>query len=222
MEEKGITISKIYLILYNLAQTIGWTYLGVQIIGYYTQTNDDGKSLYETLKYTLIFFQNLAVLEVLHSITGIVRSSPFITLQQVSSRVVVVCLILIPTTFAKQSIGFPMLLFGWTVTEIIRYSNYALNLINAVPYFLVWLRYSTFIVLYPIGVTGELLCMFAAFLETSKTGLWSTTMPNAFNFSFSFPYFILSVMALYIPFFPQLYLHMFSQRKKVLGKSKVA
>lgn len=41
---------------------------------------------------------------------------------------------------ARQSVGVPMLLLAWSVTEVIRYSYYALGLFNAVPFFLTWMR----------------------------------------------------------------------------------
>lgn len=81
--------------------------------------------------------------------------------------------------------------------------------------------YTTFIVLYPTGVTGELLCLWWAQSYAQKNKIWSIELPNASNFTFSYYYFLWIVMLLYIPLFPQLYLHMFALRKKVLGKPNV-
>lgn len=78
-------------------------------------------------------------------------------------------------------------------------------------------RYTTFIILYPIGVTGELLCFYWAQSYVRETKLWSIEMPNSWNFTFSYFYFLWIVMIGYIPIFPHLYLHMFAQRKKILG-----
>ena len=86
---------------------------------------------------------------------------------------------------------------------------------------LVFLRYTLFIALYPLGVTGELLCIYAAADQAGQTGRWSYPMPNKFNFAFSFQFFLFLVMLSYIPIFPQLYLHMFAQRKKVLRSPEV-
>jgi hypothetical protein len=38
--------------------------------------------------------------------------------------------------------GFVLLLLAWTVTEMIRYSMYAIQLVTTPPYLLTWLRYS--------------------------------------------------------------------------------
>ena len=44
-----------------------------------------------------------------------------------------------------------------------RYSLYAIQLVGTPPYLLTWLRYSFFIVAYPTGVAGELLCSYAGY-----------------------------------------------------------
>ncbi|KAA0715571.1 Very-long-chain (3R)-3-hydroxyacyl-CoA dehydratase 2 [Triplophysa tibetana] len=106
---------------------------------------------------------------------------------------------------------------AWTITEIIRYSFYTFSLLNHLPYLIKWARYTFFFVLYPMGVAGELLTIYAALPYVQKTGLYSITLPNKYNFSFDYHTFLILVMISYIPLFPQLYFHMMRQRKKVLG-----
>ena len=60
-------------------------------------------------------------------------------------------------------------------------------------------RYTFFIALYPIGVTGELLCFYAAQAFVANKKLWTLEMPNKLNFTFSYHYFLLFMMFLYIP-----------------------
>lgn len=60
-------------------------------------------------------------------------------------------------------------------------------------------RYTFFIVLYPMGVTGELLTIYAALPYVQKTGLYSVTLPNKYNFSFDYYSFLILVMISYIP-----------------------
>ena len=81
-------------------------------------------------------------------------------------------------------------------------------------------RYTFFIVAYPTGVTGELLCQLAGLQHAYQRDILSLHLPNTLNASFSFPLFILVTMLLYIPLFPPMYMHMFGQRKKVLGVKK--
>lgn len=68
-----------------------------------------------------------------------------------------------------------------------------------------------------MGITGELLCLYHAQQEVAVTKKLTVALPNAYNFIFNFRYFLIGYMLLYIPLFPMLYGHMFSQRKKVLG-----
>ncbi len=73
---------------------------------------------------------------------------------------------------AQQSYFLALAASSWGLVEVPRYLFYALNLVNAVPYPLFWLRYSLFAVLYPTGITGELGCMYLALFDLwgSKVG----------------------------------------------------
>ncbi|KAF7278970.1 hypothetical protein GWI33_007779 [Rhynchophorus ferrugineus] len=207
-----------YLIAYNFLQTLGWTLIFIKLLLYYTQSGND--SLYDVVKYPLFIFQNAAVLEVFHAIARIVSSNPVMTAFQVASRVVLVCGVLLLSETSRLGIGLPMALFAWSITEIIRYSNYTFQLVNSVPYPLKYLRYTTFIVLYPIGVTGELLCLWWAQKEIGENNQYSIDMPNKYNFIFNYQHLLWFIMVLYIPQFPQLFLYMCNQRKKALSKVK--
>jgi very-long-chain (3R)-3-hydroxyacyl-CoA dehydratase len=89
------------------------------------------------------------------------------------------------------------MLLAWSVTEVIRYSFYAWNILDEVPYFLLWLRYqyrgisidcrySTFWVLYPIGVGAELWTM-------------TTALKDAYSWQPVYAAVIVVVMLGYIP-----------------------
>ncbi|CAO1402544.1 unnamed protein product [Diamesa hyperborea] len=209
--------AKFYLITYNVAQVLGWSYMLFQLISYYTIDRGTSTTLWDYLSLTVIIFQNAAVLEIVNVAIGIVPSNLMVTTLQVFSRVMVVCGVVMATPTGKVSPGLPLALLAWSVTEIIRYGYYAFNLVGSVPYVLVWLRYTTFIILYPIGVTGELLCFYWATKHVYATKQWSIEMPNSLNATFSYFYTLWMIMLSYIPIFPQLYLHMFAQRKKIIG-----
>lgn len=55
-----------------------------------------------------------------------------------------VCGVLLATPNAIYSPGLPLALLAWSVTEIIRYGFYGLNLLNIVPQILIFLRYCPF------------------------------------------------------------------------------
>lgn len=121
---------------------------------------------------------------------------------------------------ARDSIGVPMLLVAWSITEVIRYSFYACNIINKVPSFLTWCRYTFFIILYPMGASGELFTVVRALPEVHVKKHFTLDMPNCLNISFSFWWYLVIFALIYIPGFPKMYFHMFGQRRKVIGSNK--
>jgi very-long-chain (3R)-3-hydroxyacyl-CoA dehydratase len=109
------------------------------------------------------------------------------TLTQVFSRIFLTWLVadIFPNS-VRDSHAYPIMLFAWSITEVIRYSFYAWNLLDDVPYVLLWLRYSTFWVLYPIGVGAE---------------IWVTAgaLKEAYQWNPLYAAFMVIVMLGYIP-----------------------
>lgn len=60
-------------------------------------------------------------------------------------------------------------------------------------------RYTFFYVLYPVGVSGELLLYWASLGYIGRTKMWSLELPNRLNFSFSLWTAIVMGMLVYIP-----------------------
>ncbi|XP_012221779.1 very-long-chain (3R)-3-hydroxyacyl-CoA dehydratase 2 [Linepithema humile] len=221
--KKPGSLAKFYLASYNLGQTLGWSYILYQVILHYISPSSS--TLWNKTELSVFIFQNAAVLEIIHAAIGLVPSNVIITTFQVFSRVMLVVGVILatPYTYAAASPGLPLALLAWSITEVIRYFYYFVNLIGIVPHIIIWLRYTAFIILYPIGVTGELLCFYAAVQYANvKPDSWSYVLPNPWNFTFSYLYLLLGVMLAYIPLFPQLYLHMFAQRRKMLNPSAKA
>lgn len=89
--------------------------------------------------------------------TGLVRAPLFTTIMQVGSRFLLVWGIvnIFPGT-TTRSPAYSTMSLAWSTTEVIRYSYFAVNLATGqVPAFLTWLRYNTFFVLYPLGISSE-------------------------------------------------------------------
>ncbi|XP_064535191.1 very-long-chain (3R)-3-hydroxyacyl-CoA dehydratase hpo-8 [Drosophila montana] len=214
------SLTKLYLFAYNAVQVGGWSYILYQLINYYVLQGPQFRAqitLWDYTRVAVIIFQNAAFVEILNAVFGLVKSNPVVTTFQVFSRMMVVVGVVMATPTGKVSPGLPIALFAWAVTEIIRYGFYALNIIKVVPKIVVFLRYTTFIALYPIGVTGELLCFWWAQRYAKEHSVWSLEMPNKWNATFSYYALLWIVMLGYIPIFPQLYLHMFALRRKILG-----
>ncbi|KAK1797331.1 hypothetical protein P4O66_008298, partial [Electrophorus voltai] len=208
-------IATTWLTFYNIAMTAGWLVLGVAMMRFYLQKGTH-KGLYKSIARTLKFFQTFALLEVGHCATGLVRTSVIVTGVQVSSRIFMVWFITHSIRQVQNQESLILFLVAWTVTEITRYSFYTFSLLKHLPYFIKWARYNLFIIMYPLGVIGELMTIYAALPYVRKSGMYSLRLPNKYNVSFDYYYFLIIVMLSYIPLFPQLFLHMLRQRRRVL------
>ncbi|PWA00669.1 hypothetical protein BB558_003277 [Smittium angustum] len=194
-----------YLIGYNVVSGIAWAYV-FKIIFTHMISGNSYKTLFNELGSTLIGVQTVAVLEILHSAVGFVKSGLMTTVAQVFSRLYICwgVFYLFPEDSVTQSFGVLLLGVAWSITEIVRYAYYVTSIKGISFYPLLWIRYTFFYVLYPAGVTGELLVAIAS-------------LPYAKNLSPYLYYYYIVLMATYAPGFYVLYGHMIRQRKKQLN-----
>ena len=187
---------KYYLGAYNLTAFVFWVLYLVFFIASGFQLNSFNLLL-------LNIAQGLAFLEIIHAIFKWVKSPVLSTIAQVSSRLLVLVLINI---FIKDEslqsivkIGVIIVSAAWGITEMVRYSLYFLSLLNKQPGWLLWMRYSLFIALYPTGVTGEWIIIAAPLIAHGiSLNLYNT---------------LVAVLAVsYVYYFPVLYKYMWKQR----------
>lgn len=222
MAKEISSLARGYLVLYNTVLSLGWLVVLVQLCLHMVRTNGDYAGVYRAVELPLQIFQTAAILEVVHTMIGIVPSSTVVTFVQVQSRLVGLWAVLHATPGVSDSIGPVLMITCWSLAEIVRYAFYVCSLLQSMPYIVLWCRYTFFFLLYPLGVTGELICMYVALPVVKATGQFSFRLPNIYNISFDFYTFLIFYAIMYIPVFPQLYLHMISQRGKMLGKAKTA
>lgn len=218
-----------YLLAYNGVCFLLWTIVTLRALILIPTLSSHGKlhglldALFPLLKWT----QTIALLEIVHAAIGLVRASPVTTAMQVSSRILVVWAVLqrypqiVSTTTSwgqvvagstTGPIAFSGILFAWGITEVIRYGFFVWKTVisEKIPPFLTWLRYNTFFVLYPIGISSECLLMYLALEPAAKEGS-------------SIDLLLKAVLFIYVPGSYVLYTHMMAQRRKVLkGKGKSA
>lgn len=217
-KEGGSGLAQAWLLLYNVGQVAGWSSIGYSLV-LEMWSSGNYKILYHIVEKQLLIFQTAAVFEIIHAATGLVRSNPILTTFQVFSRLIVLWGVIYPIVKVQINLGCALALFAWTITEMIRYSYYSFTLLGYLPSVLNYLRYTLFIVLYPIGVTGELLCIYRALPIVWETDLFSLHLPNKWNFSFEYYFVLVGTFPLYVLLFPQLYFHMFKQRGKALAQA---
>ncbi|KAL0334713.1 UNVERIFIED_CONTAM: Very-long-chain (3R)-3-hydroxyacyl-CoA dehydratase PASTICCINO 2 [Sesamum calycinum] len=213
------SIRRIYLVLYNWIVFLGWVqvfYLAVK-----TLRESGHQSVYAAVEKPLILAQSAAILEILHSLAGIVRSPVSATLPQVSSRLYVTWGILYSFPEIRTHFLVGSLVISWSITEIIRYSFFGFKeAFGFTPSWLLWLRYSTFLLLYPSGITSEVGLIYYALPYMRESGKFSIRMPNKWNFAFDYYYNALLILGFYVPGSPHMYGYMLGQRKKALSKPK--
>ena len=141
-----------YLVLYNVVQFLGWSHMLYILLPHLDTAlvkGVDRGQLYADIELSLKIFQTAAVLEVVHAAVGLVKTNPMLAMFQVSSRVFVAWAILDAVPESRLCRGLPLLLIAWIVTEMIRYSFYAVGLLGTSVYLITWLRFS--IAIYTVG-----------------------------------------------------------------------
>jgi very-long-chain (3R)-3-hydroxyacyl-CoA dehydratase len=93
---------------------------------------------------------------------GVVRAPILTTGMQVASRLLLVWPVVNVFPSLATSPAYSSMLVAWSVTEVIRYSFFVLSLSGFQPAFATWLRYNTFFVLYPMGISSECFMIYKA------------------------------------------------------------
>ena len=105
----------------------------------------------------------------------------------------------------QHSPAYSTMLLAWSFTEVVRYSYFVFTLSGlGVPPLLSFLRYNTFMILYPLGISSE------CWLVYSATG------PARRQWGQELEWALYAILAIYVPGAYVLYTHMMAQRRKVL------
>ncbi|CAN6833378.1 unnamed protein product, partial [Brassica oleracea] len=191
-------IRRVYLTLYNWIVFAGWA----QVLYFAVKTlKETGhENVYDAVEKPLQLAQTAAVLEIFHGLVGLVRSPVSATLPQIGSRLFLTWGILYSFPEVVQShFLVASLVISWSITEIIRYSFFGLKeALGFAPSWHLWLRYSSFLVLYPTGITSEVGLIYLALPHIKTSEMYSVRMPNTLNFSFDFFYATILVLAIYL------------------------
>ncbi|PKI42103.1 very-long-chain (3R)-3-hydroxyacyl-CoA dehydratase PASTICCINO 2A [Punica granatum] len=212
-------LRRLYLSVYNWAVFVGW--LQVLVLAVKTLKESGHEQVYSAVERPLQLSQTAAVLEIIHGLVGLVRSPITATLPQISSRLYLTWGILYSFPETQNHILVSSLVISWSITEIIRYSFFGMKeALGFAPSWLLWLRYSTFLVLYPTGITSEVGLIYIALPYIKNSEKYCIRMPNKWNFSFDYYYAAILALGIYVPGSPHMYGYMLAQRKRALSKSK--
>ncbi|XP_027347389.1 very-long-chain (3R)-3-hydroxyacyl-CoA dehydratase 2 [Abrus precatorius] len=208
-------ISTLYLPAYNSFQAIGWT-LSLTKILFNLLSTASLNGTYASAGNLICFLQCAAFLEVIHGAIGLVPSGALLPLMQWGGRTHFV-LVLVAKLDELQELPSVFITFlAWSIGEIIRYSHYAFSCLGNCPSWITYLRYTAFIVIYPLGVgPGEIWFMYQALPIVKKKNLYADSFSGL---PFSYYDFLKVVLVVYPFLWFKLYLHLFKQRRTKLYK----
>lgn len=204
------SLSNIYLLTYNCIGALGWAISLFRIMS--TKSLNEA---YASAGDLVCLLQISALVEVIHGIVGIVPSGVVMPLMQWAGRTHFLLSIVKQIKQVQDSPSLLITFMAWSLSDVIRYSYHALNCVGSCPNWMTYLRYTAFIVLYPLGLfLGELWIMCQALPYIREENLYQ----NLFSFLPFGYYDFLRVFVVCYPFlWFRLYLHLFNQRRSKLG-----
>ncbi|CAO2839985.1 unnamed protein product [Amaranthus hypochondriacus] len=209
-------LSNLYLFIYNLLQTIGWAIAFWRILIDFSTTHSFNAA-FASSGQLICLLQKVAFLEVIHGALGIVPSGVLLPLMQWGGRTHYLLALVGNIVEVQESQSIFVTFVAWSISEVIRYSNYALSCIGKCPYWSTYIRYTLFIPVYPVGVAGEMWLMYQALPYIKEKDLYRNffaTLP------FSYLTFVKVVLVCYPFLWLKLYLHLLKQRRSKLRKPR--
>ncbi|KAI7697302.1 hypothetical protein SSS_02225 [Sarcoptes scabiei] len=207
-----------YLFLYNLFQFVGFIYIFVIILIHYLKEGPETiKTIYPSLKNPIKFLNLMQILEILHPLFGYSSGSPMLPLFQLIGRTFYLFILIDCNAELQSHWATFYLLLIYTCSELFRYPYYMLHIYKVNIKFVTWIRYSAWILFYPLGFIFEAITLYNSIPLMESNRKFSIFLPNSMNFSFYMPTFLRIYLCLGL--FPSLYLmmsHMYHQRSKVL------
>ncbi|XP_078179574.1 protein-tyrosine phosphatase-like, PTPLA [Carex rostrata] len=210
-------LSQLYLLAYNSLQYFGWLIVLIKIF-LSISASRSFHGAYATAGDLVCLLQAVSFLETIHAVVGLVPASFLLTLMQWGGRTHFLFAIVrqIPEVQSLPSVFITFT--AWSLSEVIRYSHYALSILKVCPSWLTYFRYTAFIFLYPIGIgPGEMWLMYQALSYVKERSLYSDFFDK---FAFSYYSFLVAVLVCYPFLWLKLYLHLFKQRRSKLKKKE--
>lgn len=210
--------------MYNLYQFIAYFYIVIVLSILWSRDGFDeiSRTTFRIVGPIMKCSQMLQYLEFLHSLVGYTKGSALFPFLQVTGRNFVLFAIINNEPRIQVMPVVFILFLVWASVELIRYPYYIGSLMNKEISLLTWLRYTVWIVLYPLGFLceGTVLLRSVPFFEETKQ--FTVQLPNPWNFTFD----MVAFMKIYMGFvlLPGIYLvmkHMTKLRAKKLQKPRI-
>ncbi|XP_009885683.1 PREDICTED: very-long-chain (3R)-3-hydroxyacyl-CoA dehydratase 3 [Charadrius vociferus] len=214
-------LKKGYLIMYNLVQFLGFSWIFVNMtVRLFILGKDSFYDTFHTIADMMYFCQTLALMEIVNSLIGLVRSPLIPAVVQIFGRNFILFVVLGSVEEMQSKAVVFFVFYFWSIIELFRYPYYMLSCIGIEWKPLTWLRYTAWIPLYPLGGLAEAVCIVQSIPIFSETGKFSLGLPNPLNVTIQFSFLLqIYLIALFLGVFVN-FRHLYKQRKQHLGPKK--
>ena len=202
-------LKQLYLVSYNVVSCLLWASILFEGV-HHLLRQAPPIAFWNAIDTKLFVTQHLALLEILHSAIGLVGSPLVATTIQVMSRVFMLDAFTYQADECHSDFSLYLMVVSWACVEVPRYAFYAVQLLagdKGVPFALFFLRYSLFMVLYPTGISGEILQQVASYPHWRREGMqWAERLSHV----------VIGLM--YVPLGPFMIWNMWMMRKRASKK----
>ena len=231
-----------YKVLVNVITACLWLRVLVDVITILHQLSGHSDALYDgssnrfaaawpAIRSSLLLAQTFSSFhECAHALTGFVPTNATTAVIQNYARLLVAWLVIDCDAHSRTAAEVIMCL-AWAVAETGRYFYLTCACLlgpDDTPYMLLWLRYSLFLVCYPVGIGAEF-CLYYSVLPTLVAGQGCPVVLKHLRFGFEnggrcastvgpyLGYYVCLNVLGYLPAAPLLFGRMMSQRRRKLG-----
>ncbi|CAG0889404.1 unnamed protein product [Cyprideis torosa] len=197
-DRKPIPWKKVYLFVYNFWQWLAFSAIVLNIAMRILKEGYDAvPKTYASVGWLMKFSVLLSWLEVMHPLFGYTKGSAVHPFVQCLGRTVVTFAMIDAEPRMHEKPVVCYLFVVWSAIELVRYPYYLLSVCESSLYVVTWLRYSCWIILFPLGFLFEGIVMLRNIPYFEETGKFSVGLPNSLNFAFHFP----TLIRIYLLFF---------------------
>ncbi|CAB4011943.1 very-long-chain (3R)-3-hydroxyacyl-dehydratase-like, partial [Paramuricea clavata] len=155
-EEVKELVIKGYLSIYNSIQGIAFFYITFAVLIKLLLNGADAvPRIYDDVSDLLATCQIAAFIEPINAAFKLVHTGVFAPLAQCIGRFIALFLVITPHEELQKSVLVVVLFLAWSLIENVRYPFYLLQTVGYCPKWLLWLRYTAWIPLYPLGLITE-------------------------------------------------------------------
>lgn len=208
-----------WLSTYYLFQSICFALiLGELIRGLYIDGIRAYLKAYDNVAGKLLTCQIAAFMEILHPIIGINKVGLRAPILNVCIRNFILFILIVPVKYFHTFPFTFILFFAWSLHEFIRFPHNLLMLHRMNHWILTWIRYSYWLLVYPVGIVASAIIVYISIGIADKKNRMVYSLPNMLNFSFSLSTFLKIFFFCFGPGCAYFLKHMWILRRRKIGR----